>query len=88
MNEAIINFPYSILHRESLSNNFPNGVGDIVGLLTQGWNYNSPRPFGKWHNKKILGLSSRNGNNYINTIINKYRRLYPQIVITIPANWM
>lgn len=70
-----INFNTETLRYPSLNpSRFPNGVDNIILLITNGWNYTEKKrpPFGEWHGKFTRGWSQRNPNDFLETIIEEY----------------
>lgn len=70
-----VNFNTETLRYPSLNpSRFPNGVDNIILLITKGWNYAGKKrpPYGEWRGKYIYGWTWRNPNDFLETIIEEY----------------
>lgn len=70
-----VNFNTETLHYPSLNpTKFPNGVDNILLLMTKGWNYYGKKrpPWGMWHGRYTCGWTRRTPNDFLEQIIEWY----------------
>lgn len=76
----LVDFAKESLKRPSLSEN-SSGAYDILGLMTQGWapKHTPPRRvIGLWHDAKVIGLTHREGNDFIQRAVDYFMAMYAE----------
>ena len=75
--EITVNFNQESLRRPSLNPN-SDGVYDIIGLFSQGWDIDEDKkvPFGTWHGRETSALRSRPSRPFVEDAVNFFMAIY------------
>lgn len=96
LNRITITFKDEALQRDSLwKEGYPDGVYDIIGLFTNGYRTNAVVR-GPWlasDGDTVLdywatSLRSREGDNFVKRVADKYEAMYPGLKVELPDEWV